>query len=282
VPRGPGARAVAAAVSTTVLAVLVALLMPGGPAEPRPREIRVVEYNLCGAAAACPWNAGRHGSGTSVERLVREVTAFRPDLVMLNEVCLSQYARVRKDLARAGWAMDGTYASSLNEVPACGTPGAFGSAVLSREDVPDDRRDHRPFRNTGGETYPGNGRTVPVGRGLLCAHTRFADAPLVACTAHTFSKEPRQLREIADRLAEFPEHLPVVLAGDLNLPPSAPALSWLTDRLVEADAGRKATADGRKIDYVFASRHHFEARGTDVEKHPESDHALLEARFTAR
>lgn len=286
--------ALAAAVVAAGLGVL--LSAPAGrkaPADPTTeatatprRVIRVLQYNLCGAAAACPWNAGRSGTGTSVARLVTEVVKSDPDIVTVNEICLTQYAELKRQLARAGRTMDGTYASSQNNVPACGSTGRFGMAVLSREDVPDGRQDYRRFTDTGGETYTNGGRTVRVRRGLLCAHTWFAGDPLTACTAHTYARSPGQLKEIRDWTADpeaFPEDVPVVVAGDLNLPPTAPALAYLTDRFVEADeADQKPTADGRKIDYVFADRDHFVVEGGDVRKYLESDHARVTGRFTLR
>ncbi|MFF2505752.1 endonuclease/exonuclease/phosphatase family protein [Streptomyces sp. NPDC058067] len=244
------------------------------------RVVRVLQYNLCGAAAGCPWNAGGSGRGTSVARLVRSAVRSEPDIVTVNEICLTQYAALKEQLARAGWRMDGTYASSQDNVPACGRTGRFGSAVLSRGDVPDDRQDYRPFTHTGGETYTNGGRTVRVRRGLLCAHTRVHGERLVACTAHAYSKAPEQLREIRDWTAAFPRSVPVVLAGDLNLPPGAPALSQLTSRFREADhADDEPTAGGRKIDYLFAERRYVRSCGADAVKYPESDHALLEGTF---
>lgn len=246
-----------------------------------PRELRIVHHNLCGAAAVCPWNSGGTGPGTSVPRLVERAARLRADIVTVNEVCLTQYTELKRQLALAGWKMDGTYASSQANVPACGSTGAFGSAVLSREGVPDDRQDYHRFADTGGETYTNAGRTVGVRRGLLCAHTSFAGRPLTACTAHTNAKAPGQLREIRDRLARLPQDIPVILAGDLNLPPDAPALAYLTGGFTEADAvDQEPTADGRKIDYVFADRRHFTAVHGDAEPYAESDHALLTGRFT--
>lgn len=280
--RLPGVRRTAASAAA---AVLLALPLAGcgrtaHPA-PAPETVRVLQYNLCGAAAGCPWNAGGSGPGTSVARLVREVVRRNPDLVTVNEICLTQYTRLRRLLAGSGRRMDGTYASSQDNVPACGPTGRFGSAVLSRGDVPDDRRDYHPFTHTGGETYTNAGRTVPVRRGLLCAHTRLGGQPLVACTAHTSSAAPEQIREIRDRTAGFPATVPVVFAGDLNLPPGAPVLSLLRARFAEA-GGDRPTAGGRKIDYVFADRRHFTAAGGAVRGGPESDHALLEGEFTRR
>ncbi|MGW0707245.1 endonuclease/exonuclease/phosphatase family protein [Streptomyces sp. NPDC002643] len=290
----------AAIVLTVLLGVLlgVALVLVALPdegrggvesiVEPRDRELRVVHYNLCGAAAACPWNAGGSGPGTSIARLVEEASRFEADIVTVNEICLTQYAELKRQLAEADWRMDGTYASSQDNVPACGggnsTTGRFGSAVLSRENVPDDRQTYLRFTDTAGETYTNGGRTVEVHRGLLCADTRFEDRPLIACTAHTNAKAPGQLREIRAWLADtnrFPYDTPMIVAGDLNLPPTALALAHLTEGFVEADeADQEPTADGRKIDYIFADRHHFTAEDGDAAMHPESDHALLTGRFT--
>ncbi|WP_309059376.1 endonuclease/exonuclease/phosphatase family protein [Streptomyces sp.] len=272
------------------LAVILGLSVaaPGGQgrATPDRRTLRVLHYNLCGAAAVCPWNAGSSGPGTSVARLVREAVRHDPDVVTLNEICLTQYAALKEQLARAGRPMDGTYASSQNNVPACGSSGRFGTAVLSREDVPDGKQWYHPFRHTGGETYTNGGRTVTVRRGLLCADTRFAGGRLIACTAHTYARAPEQLREIRDWTADpaaFPVDVPVVVAGDFNLPPAAPALSHLTGGFAEADeADREPTAGTRKIDYVFADRRHFAVEDGDAEKYAESDHALLKGRFTLR
>ncbi|MEI5521146.1 endonuclease/exonuclease/phosphatase family protein [Streptomyces brasiliscabiei] len=281
-----GVRVLLGAVAAGLTVLLGVLVVPrdddgGGTAPPRPRQLRVVHHNLCGAAAVCPWNSGGTGPGTSIPRLVERAARLRADIVTVNEICLTQYAELKRQLVAVGWQMDGTYASSQGNVPVCGGTGAFGSAVLSREDVPDDRQDYHRFTDTGGETYTGAGRTVEVRRGLLCAHTSFAGRPLVACTAHTNAKAPGQLREIRDRLARLPQDMPVILAGDLNLPPDAPALAHLTGRFAEADeADGEPTADGRKIDYVFADRRHFTAVDGDAEKYTESDHALLTGRFT--
>ncbi|MFF3634926.1 endonuclease/exonuclease/phosphatase family protein [Streptomyces sp. NPDC002250] len=245
------------------------------------RVTRVLQYNLCGASADCPWNGGRSGPGTSVARLVEEVVRLRPDLATVNEICLTQYTWLKEQLVRSGWLMDGTYASSLDNVPACGETGRFGSAVLSRGDVPDGRQDYRRFTHTGGEVYTNGGRTVSVRRGLLCGHTRLDGQQIIACTAHAFAQAPEQLCEIRDRINEFPSAVPVVLGGDLNIPPGTPHLSCLTGRFTEADEGRaEPTADGRKIDYVFATRHHFAVQGVHVRKYPESDHAMLQGVFT--
>ncbi|WP_306318269.1 MULTISPECIES: VCBS repeat-containing protein [unclassified Streptomyces] len=213
---------------------LVAALTCSGTAQagtPAP-QLKVIHYNLCGASYSCANNQGGTGAGTSVARLVGEAAAYRADVLTIDEICLSQYAALKAQLTQAGWTMDGTYASSQDNVVNCGSDKRFGSAVLSRQNVPDDIQEYHAFVNTGGETYTNDGRTVQVKRGMLCANTSFADRPLKACTAHTYAKEPRQLQEIAGWVADpalFPVNTPVVLGADLNLQPNEAALAHLYD-----------------------------------------------------
>ncbi|MFF5505359.1 endonuclease/exonuclease/phosphatase family protein [Streptomyces roseolus] len=254
----------------------------GGPDRDGPREVSVLHYNMCGAANGCPWNAGGSGRGTSVARIVAEVRNSRPDVITLNEVCRSQFTALRERLAAAGTPMDGTFQGGLTNVPACGPSGRFGTAVLSREPVRDGPPEFRAFSDSGGETYHNAGRTEPVRRGLLCARTRQGGGPLTVCTAHTYAAAPGQLDEIRAWTADasrFPAGTPLIVAGDLNLPPRAPAVDRLRARFLEADGTDRPTADGRKIDYVFADRRHFASGTTLVRDFPESDHAMLLARL---
>ncbi|MFF7815202.1 endonuclease/exonuclease/phosphatase family protein [Streptomyces sp. NPDC007945] len=271
-------------------ALLAGLLLPGvpGPAgdtgrdRDGAREVSVLHYNMCGAATGCPWNAGRSGRGTSVARIVTEARSSRPDVITLNEVCATQYTALRERLAAAGAPMDGTFQGGLTNVPACGPSGRFGTAVLSREPIRDGAPEFRPFTDTGGETYRNAGRAEPVHRGLLCARTRHGGGPLTVCTAHTYAAVPGQLDEIRAWTADesrFPPETPLIVAGDLNLPPDAPAVDRLRTRFLEADRTDAPTADGRKIDYVFADRRHFGSGTTLVRDFPESDHAMLLARL---
>lgn len=230
------ALALAAAVAVVTAAVVTVVMAPKAAtsvAHARTDDgsrLRVMQYNICGAAAGCPGNAGRSGAGTSVARAVSEAVHYRPDILTVNEICRSQYRELKKSLARAGWAMDGTYASAQDNVPNCGRDRRFGSAVLSRAPVPDDVHEYHAFTDTGGETYTNGGRTVTVRRGLLCAETSFRGRPLKACTAHAYAKASGQIREIRDWTADpafFPAGVPVVIAGDLNLQPNSPALAQL-------------------------------------------------------
>ncbi|MEV4874722.1 endonuclease/exonuclease/phosphatase family protein [Streptomyces cyaneofuscatus] len=312
---------VAAVVLAAAAALVLVTLVRKGPEKPAaPSEVRVLHYNLCGAAAACPWNSGGSGPGTSVERVVKEASAFAPDLITLNEICATQYEALLEQLKGSGRPMHGTYASSQDNVPNCGPTGAFGTAVLSREAISPGGPGYRRFSRTGDETYANGGRTVSVRRGLLCAPTRAGGTPLLACTAHTYAKAPEQLREIADLLAEgpVPPETPVVLAGDLNLQPNEPALGFLyahapgpggrpAGRFLEGDETDRAwfsqgstggvvctdgepercrngepTAGERKIDYTFADTRHFSGGHSDAKVFGESDHAMVTAVFTRR
>ncbi|MEW1630441.1 endonuclease/exonuclease/phosphatase family protein [Streptomyces sp. NPDC089173] len=313
-------RVAAVVLAAAAALVLVTLVRKGPEKPPAPSEVRVLHYNLCGAATACPWNSGGSGPGTSVERVVKEASAFAPDLITLNEICATQYEALLDQLKDSGRPMHGTYASSQDNVPNCGPTGAYGTAVLSREAIEPGGPDYRRFSDTGDEKYGNAGRTVAVRRGLLCAPTRSDGKPLLACTAHTYAKAPEQLREIRDWLAEgpVPKETAVVLGGDLNLQPNEPALGFLyahapgpggrpTGRFLEGDETDRAwasqgstggvvctdgepercrngepTAEERKIDYTFADTRHFSGGDGDAKLFGESDHAMVTAVFTRR
>ncbi|WP_353945334.1 FG-GAP-like repeat-containing protein [Streptomyces sp. HUAS MG91] len=220
--------------AVAALLLCASFLAGSGTAEARTTgpQLKVIHYNLCGAAYACPNNLGGTGEGTSVARLVTEASSYQPDIITVDEICLSQYAALKLQLTRAGWTMDGTYASSQDNVVNCGSDKRFGSAVLSRQDVPDDVQEYHAFVHTGDETYTNDGRTVEVKRGLLCANTSYDGRPLKACTAHTYAAAPEQLQEIADWTADpslFPVNTPVVLGADLNLQPNEGGLAHLYD-----------------------------------------------------
>jgi endonuclease/exonuclease/phosphatase family metal-dependent hydrolase len=120
---------------------------------------------------------------------------------------------------------------------------------------------------------------------------------------------------------KFPEDRPVVFAGDLNQQPNERSLSGIyahtrgendrrdpDGRFIEAaETDRKwfrlgasggvrcddpeaercrngppTAADGRKIDYVFATESHFTDPHGSLSTYPESDHALYEGTFRLR
>lgn len=219
-----------------VVLLLLTITAVLGLAAPRAQaatgaRITVLQYNLCGAS--CDNNDGGTGSGTSIARVVTEAVAEQPDIITLEEVCLTQYSTLRGLLAQNGYTMDGVYASIQDNAGRCGSDEHFGEAVLSRQDIPDSTgREFRPFAQTGGETYSWGGDVEPVHRGLLCANTSFDGGPLKACVAHAYSGEPEQLTEIHDWMADptaFPVDTPVILGADLNLQPNNAGLAELYD-----------------------------------------------------
>lgn len=305
----------AACALTVALAAVVFLLQPAGRAdapEPPGDEIRVMHYNLCGAAAGCAWNAGGSGQGTSIERVVKEAGEFSPDVISLNEICQDQYEALRRKLASIGRPVEGAFGKAQNNVENCGPSGAFGTAVLLRTSfagvVPEDRR----YTDTGGETYTGRSETVAVRRGLLCVTSLLGVHPLRACTTHANAAAPAQVEELRgwlDDEAAFPSSIPTLIAGDFNQQPNTRAMSHLYgSRFVEADQGNTAwfskgstggvvcpvqgtvrcrngapTAGERKIDYIFADERHFSLGDpAQVQLFPESDHAMMKARFILR
>ncbi|MFE4633262.1 endonuclease/exonuclease/phosphatase family protein [Streptomyces sp. NPDC056773] len=281
------------------------------PGTGQEQQVRVMHYNMCGAAEGCPWNAGGSGSGTSIDRIVREAADFTPDVISLNEICKGQYQALLRRLDSLGNPMDGLFGEAQNNVGNCGSGGSFGAAVLVRKAAKKPVTENRRYSEDGGETYTGRGRTVAVRRGLLCLTTRLDDGRLLkACTTHANAMAPEQiaeLREWTDDEESFPQAVPTLIAGDLNQQPNAEAMTHLYEsRFFEADDDNREwftkgstggvvcrpeetdrcrngapTADERKIDYIFADARHFtRARPTEVTTFPESDHAMMKARFT--
>ncbi|MFE2322462.1 endonuclease/exonuclease/phosphatase family protein [Streptomyces sp. NPDC059385] len=317
---------IAAAMALSAVLVAAILLVPpsdgvDAAALPRPRqatpraqdqEVRVMHYNMCGAAEGCPWNAGGSGSGTSVDRVLREAADFLPDVISLNEICQGQYQALRRKLDAMGTPMDGGFGEAQNNVDKCGNSGAFGAALLVRKAAKKPVTENRRYADTGDETYTGRGRTVEVRRGLLCLTTTLAGRPLKACTTHANAKSPNQIAELREWLDDeqsFPREVPTLIAGDLNQQPNSSALTYLYEsRFFEADDNNKEwftkgstggvvcrpettdrcrngapTAEERKIDYIFADAWHLtRAEPTQVTTFPESDHAMMKARFSLR
>ncbi|MGW5847768.1 endonuclease/exonuclease/phosphatase family protein [Streptomyces sp. NPDC055254] len=299
-----------------VLITVFLFLRPAGGAKGAPHqsgiEIRVMHYNVCGAASGCPWNAGGSGRGTSIERVVEQAKETSPDVISLNEVCQDQYQALRGKLALTGLPMDGAFAEAHDNVDNCGRSGSFGSAVLVRQSLGVAVPEHRPYTDTGGETYDGRGRAEEVHRGLLCVTTLFAGRPLKACTTHANATAPGQLEELRrwmDDESVLPEAIPTLIAGDLNHQPNTAAVAPLYEsRFVEADEANRTwftkgstggvvckkadaqrcrngapTTQGRKIDYVFADEAHFSlGEPAQVHAFPESDHAMIETKFHVR
>ncbi|MFG2999728.1 endonuclease/exonuclease/phosphatase family protein [Streptomyces sp. NPDC048340] len=300
---------------------LVGLLLRSGTvkegAQPPGELLRVLEWNICGAAQNCS-NRGSTGVGTSLARLAEQVQFRTPDLLSVNEICHAQFVALQALLSVRGWRMEGAYAQMHDNVPACGSDSSYGLAVFSREPLTAPAQ-YRPFASTS-EEYVAQGRAERVRRGVLCAPTTVKFRRVVLCGAHS-GTEPDQLVQAQEWFADaelFPPDVPVVFAGDLNQQPNEAPLAGLYShtrgekdtyeprgRFIEADEsdrewfrqgaaggvrcddpgvarcrnGAPTADDGRKIDYIFATEAHFNSPTGRTEDFPESDHVLYEASF---
>ena len=188
-------------------------------------ELRVVTYNV-------------HGFRSGVGSVAAALAPYRPDLALLQE---------------------------------CGTPRAI--ARFARELGLEAASSSRPFNRVRNAVLfgpPWRRLAVHVGdftreggrrrRGFVAVHLAGPLARLTAVSAHLglFPRERQQhARELTDHLASLDE--PVVLGGDLNERPDAPAARWITARLFDAfgEAGEgpgetfPARAPTARIDYLF-------------------------------
>jgi endonuclease/exonuclease/phosphatase family metal-dependent hydrolase len=275
-------------------AVLVVLLLTGGGAacsgdEPEappkpPAAGSVLEWNLSG------WSQHR-GSAVPVDALVRQLQATSPPpvAVALVELCSNQYDLLRDRLAGAPWNYRSASAWSIPDFgqPSC---ASFGNAVFWQGEAEPDGEQVRTFP----ADAQADGARTQEKRTLVCAAFRIpettttAASPIRVCATHLHRLPAVAERQLAVVRSTIDQHNgtgpPTVLAGDLNLSPTDPALAaWYSGGYVEADrtepaGARPTTRTMRKLDYVFAPSASVRVtRSADIVPVPESDHAVYTA-----
>jgi endonuclease/exonuclease/phosphatase family metal-dependent hydrolase len=274
---------VAAAVSLGLVTVTtpaahparVEAYVPVARASAPPHDVTVVSFNVCGGVC-------RRGE---VEVTAQHIaaTARTADVVLLQELCRSQFDRVRTLLAPRGFR--GRYAAATVS-RGCGT--AFGVAVFVRAPVLGSAVLPLP-------TGPGYERrallgvtTVLGGRRTFVATVHLSPSPAAGLDA--------QLATVADYLDAHTGD-PAIVGGDFNSLPAKPGLRRFysaaaggSGHFLEADEfrGRRPVIGGaptfdvadRKIDYVFFSAGDFARPSAGSEATTLSDHRVYEA--TAR
>ena len=205
-------------------------LVTAPPATAATRTVKVVTHNIAGAFKF-------DGKLTAVDAAVRQARTWRPDVVMLQEVCEAQ--------ARAfGTRLPGyqyVFTVMRRKNPDCGDHGPhFGTVLASKwplsgvtrtnlrgDDHRQPREDVRFFKLTCALIGASD---VPVGRLRACVtHLRAghdADQPWLDAA------RTRQVRRIHTTLHRdiAGRHVRVVVAGDFNARPKDPALDemyWL-------------------------------------------------------
>ncbi len=275
-------RAVVAAVSLGLVAVTmpaahaarVEAYVPVARAYALPHDVTVVSFNARGGIC-------RRGEVRITAQHIA-ATARAADVVLLQELCRSQFDRVRALLAPLGFR--GRYAA-VTVSRGCGT--AFGVAVFVRA----------PVLGAGVLPLP-----TPPGyehRALLGVTTLLRGRRTFVATVH-LSPSPAagldaQLATVADYLDAHTG--PAIVGGDFNSLPAKPGLRRFysaaaggSGHFLEGDEfrGRRGVIGGaptfevadRKIDYVFFSAGDFAQPSAGTEVTTLSDHRLYEA--TAR
>lgn len=240
------------------------------PSDGSSRTFHVIEFNFCGSD--CPYPLPVRGptdraGGDTVAKLTEletQITHWRPNVVVLNEICLSQLERLVTELSATPWPMNAGPAIAMSTtydgahpphdvynlpigfsaidhrrasepmIPRKGCDRSatthartFGNAVLVEASAPLTNRQEIPIN----VDTSGNPKGIQKG---LCV--TLADPPYNTrvCTAHTSPDPellaPQQIVYFYDSLAHgYGEGLPEIIAGDLNVRPSSAVLDLLYD-----------------------------------------------------
>jgi endonuclease/exonuclease/phosphatase family metal-dependent hydrolase len=224
----------------------------GVPPKPPAPRAGLISFNVCGGVC-------RHGEVATTARFIAAVATKRDvRVVLLQELCYSQFRRVRELLARRGFS--GRFAAQTTS-PACahddprhGT--AFGVAVLVRGRISRGFVHHLP-------TSPGVEHRVLLGvTATIAGRTTFvAGVHLSPSPRDGLRKQLRAVEHLVGPRARGP----AIVGGDFNTLPADPALRPMFARFTELAAppsrnpetGEMPTYAAKKIDYVFVSRRQF-------------------------
>ncbi|WP_123027170.1 endonuclease/exonuclease/phosphatase family protein [Mycolicibacterium stellerae] len=247
--------------------------------------MRVATFNILHGRTA--------GGGVDLDRMRESVLRLDADVLALQEVDVDQERSGRADLTAVAAEAMGAVAHRFVAAIA-GTPGAtwmaatgeelpgtagYGIALLSRYPVVSWQvlpLPRLPFRFP--MYSPGSGRVMVVDEEPRTAVVALLETPWGQITfANThLSFVPgwnrRQLRRLVDDLQGFPG--PRMLAGDLNLTPSAVRRSSRMRSLGQA-ATFPAGSPRRQIDHILTDDARLEVRRCEAPLLPISDHRPL-------
>ena len=261
---------VAAVFSAVSLVVGSGLVIAPRPAEAAVR-VRVMSYNFCGAICNKGVVTKVGPNNDVVEDIRNRVLATRPHLLMLQEACEGQVARLKSLLQGSAWPMGGVFRAQRSDGRCKGGGLGFGDAVLTAGHV--GAREVLDLPDRGKEN-----------RAILCLNTD-AHGPVLACALHLVtgkgaagkSELSRQLGAAARMLNGKAGSRAVIAGGDFNVSPGR--MGALIDssrggRFFDIDP-EKAGTRGNKIDYVLFSRSHFSGPSGGPVGSRYSDHKVL-------
>lgn len=235
---------------------------------PQPVRFRVLTLNIHAART----NAGR----LELDRVAAELSAWRPDVVLLQEV---DNGRTRSRLVAQAKVLGNRLGLAWVDGPNRTFRGGLtGNAILSRF----------PVLAADNHSLPGRRGLIP--RGLLQATLEIAGREVEVYSAHLDHASSDARRAQAQAVARIlgRSSRPVILGGDLNAVPGTPPVRSLTGAgLVDAwsavgrGAGHTVPAYSprRRIDYVLADAT-FVPVGARVLRSSVSDHRAVLARLS--
>ncbi|WP_051704839.1 MULTISPECIES: endonuclease/exonuclease/phosphatase family protein [unclassified Streptomyces] len=221
------------------------------------------------------WNICNPCEGSNVHRAA-EIATYAPQVIGLQEACVSDVERIRTYLKRLhGLVYHVEYGSVLHSWGRCGgapwNPGGYGQAILSAA----------PMTGHVNAEYPDGGSED---RGYMAVTTTVGGQSVRVFNTHLAQRRQEAVRaEQAGALAaEVARYDRVIVLGDFNAVPNAPELAPIWALAADADPGCRSTSAGTceattdwqsKFDYVFLRG--VVPLGHRVRPTPYSDHHSL-------
>ncbi|WP_435972056.1 FG-GAP-like repeat-containing protein [Streptomyces sp. Qhu_M48] len=184
--------------------LLTASMLPGPavadtvePATAPP--VRTLSYNVCGASSACRSSLDLPTWTAAVKQ---QVLAWDTDALLLQELCVGQWAALRDALP--GYTAVWTETTKADGCAAWSTDRRFGLGVF--------------VKGAEAHSYRANLTTEKEPRAVLCARAPVDGRATLACTTHLDQaiKPDNGSSEALSHIDAWAAGLPVVLGGDLN------------------------------------------------------------------
>ncbi|MEU5847819.1 endonuclease/exonuclease/phosphatase family protein [Saccharopolyspora shandongensis] len=280
-----GLRRTIAAAGLAVGVLLTGLAAPAAQAAP-PKiwPGRVMTWNM---------NAG---GPYGPERDAQEIAKYGPEVIGLQEACMSDVRRIVKLLDERGLRYHVAYGSVRNDRWNCTFGGsAFGNAILSASPitynpVTNNIRYLQPTRESGLEA-----------RGYMMVTTKVNGKDTKVFNTHLSERKYTEIHlwQVGQLRAHAGQHSRAIVLGDFNALPNTPEIRMMWHYFKDADplchpdrkpvdpdadgspVGCKTTLTGydgvtrRKFDYIFLRG--FAQPGVGVHDTPASDHHLVHA-----
>jgi hypothetical protein len=247
--------------------------------------LRVLHWNIAGAVPHILEESKPNNLGglQVVNHLLSEAERFQPQLISMNESCLSQAIHAADNLSGPVGTVEMHFGAIAERHPSCISGDDLPPVVVLPPGVP------VPVENVGGlvgnaiiavgadgiwdkRTYyftdEGRLSDDPTARTAACFLVSFASIGRVvrACSMHLATNEgvaSTQLNAFVDFIASEDTKYPLVLIGDFNATPCALSSIYSPKqgghgRFYEVDAADHAPTFGtRKLDYIFGDADHF-------------------------